>query len=150
MSGSGFYNLPGSRCAQIEVRPINPPRPIVIGATTPAKWRHYEANVKRARALVTYRDAIDDYFRLGEALSTRDKKAVQKSVSGLVKLAHPDGEFSRDELVEYLELALEMRRRVKEQLKKMGGVEYWNTSLSYIDNSSGVERVIEAPEQSAI
>jgi ATP-dependent Lon protease len=99
---------------------------------------------------VTYTDAIDKHFRLGDALSTRDKKAVQKTVSGLIKLIHPDAEYSKDDLEEYLELGLEMRRRVKEQLKKMGGVEYWNTGLSYIDVDSGIERVVEVPEQAAI
>ncbi len=99
---------------------------------------------------VTYTDAIDKHFRLGEALSTRDKKAVQKTVSGLIKLVHPNGEYTKDELAEYVELALEMRRRVKEQLKKMGGVEYWNTNLTYIELSSGKETSVEVPEQAAI
>jgi ATP-dependent Lon protease len=108
------------------------------------------AEILRDLRSTTYTDAIDKYFRLGDALSTRDKKAVQKTVSGLIKLIHPDGEFSKDDLSEYLELALEMRRRVKEQLKKMGGVEYWNTALSYVDLSSGIERVVEVPEQAAV
>jgi ATP-dependent Lon protease len=60
-------------------------------------------------------------------LSGRDQKAVRKTVSGLVKLLHPDGEVSTEHLREYLEFALEMRRRVKEQLKKIAGLEYWDT-----------------------
>jgi len=110
----------------------------------------YLAELFRDLGKVTYTDAIDKHFRLGEALSTRDKKAVQKTVSGLIKLIHPDGEYNTEELAEYLELALEMRRRVKEQLKKMGGVEYWNTNLGYSDLSSGKETIVEVPEQAAI
>ena len=67
-------------------------------------------------------------------------------MSGLVKLLHPDGEVTKAEVSEYLAYAIEMRRRVKEQLKKMGGLEYWDTSLSYIDLEGGEETFVRLPE----
>lgn len=74
------------------------------------------------------------------------KKAVRKIVSGFIKLLHPDGEVTKEEMEEYLAYAMEMRRRVKEQLKKMGGLEYWDTSFSYIDRDSGQETFVPVPE----
>lgn len=94
----------------------------------------------------TFATAIDEQFELGEALNKRDEKAVRKTVSGLIKLLHPDGKYLTEELDEYLKLALEMRRRVKEQLKRMGGLEYWNTNFSYRDRRTGEERFVEVPE----
>jgi len=93
---------------------------------------------------------IDKYFKLGSALNKRDEKAVRKTVSGLIKIIHPDGQFTKDELEEYLKLALEMRRRVREQLKRMGGVEYWNTDFSYIDLELSREHFVNVPEQTTI
>lgn len=107
----------------------------------------YLAEVFRDLRNVSYADVIDRHFELGDALNRRDERAVRKSVSGLVKLLHPTGEVSKDELAEYLELALEMRRRVKEQLRRMGGVEYWNTGLAYRDKVTGVQKVAPIPEQ---
>ena len=92
-------------------------------------------------------EVIDRHFSLGSHLNTRDVKAVRKTVAGLVKLLHPDGEVTRDELREYLELALEGRRRVKEQLKKMGAFEYYQTSFSYRDNDTLQEHFVGVPEQ---
>lgn len=71
-----------------------------------------------------YGDVLDQYFRLGKNLNQRDTIAVRKMVGGLVKLIYPDGTYTRQELEEILQLALEMRRRVKEQLKKLGGMEF--------------------------
>lgn len=88
----------------------------------------------------------DRDFRFGSHLSGRDVKAVRKTVSGLVKLIHPDGEVTKEELAEYIELAMELRRRVKEQLKKMGGLEYWDVGFSYIDRTELSERVVVLPE----
>ena len=72
---------------------------------------------------LSFGDVIDHYFELGESLNKRDEKAVRKTVSGFIKLMHPDGDFTKEDVAYYLELALEFRRRVKEQLKRMGGVE---------------------------
>src|SRR5262249_36580077 len=84
---------------------------------------------------------------LGAHLNARDRKAVRRTVSGLVKILHPHGKVSSDELAEILELALEGRRRVKEQLKKMGSFEYYQTSFSYIVSETGEERFVGVPEQ---
>lgn len=96
---------------------------------------------KRSRS-----DSLDRYFALGSHLNARDVKAVRKTVSGLVKLLHPDDQYSQEELREYLELALEGRRRVKEQLKKLGGFEYFQTSFSYLDQATREERFVGVPE----
>lgn len=92
-------------------------------------------------------DALDRYFRLGSNLNQRDVIAVRKTVSGFVKLLYPDGIFSKEELTEIIEIALEMRRRVKEQLKKIGGMEFFDVNFSYIDNESFDEHFVSAPEQ---
>jgi ATP-dependent Lon protease len=92
-------------------------------------------------------DAIDAHFRLGSHLEGRDANAVRRTVSGFLKLLHPDGEVTRDELREYLEMAIEGRRRVKEQLKKRGSFEFYKTSFSYVDLDDGVERAVGVPEQ---
>lgn len=107
----------------------------------------YLAELFRELRKLSFADALDRHFRFGEALNKRDEKAVRKTVSGFIKLLHPDEEFAAQEIEEYLRLALEFRRRVKEQLRRMGGVEYWNTSLSYWDKASGEERFISIPEQ---
>src|SRR5205823_1054300 len=80
-------------------------------------------------------------------LKSRDRKAVRKTVSGLIKILHPHGDVERDEMAELLELALEGRRRVKEQLKKMGSFEFYNTSFSYTFQETGEERFVGVPEQ---
>ena len=92
-------------------------------------------------------EVVDRYFSLGSHLNARDAKAVRKTVSGLVKLMYPHGEVSREQLGELLALALEGRRRVKEQLKKMGSFEYHQTSFSYVDNESRDERFVGVPEE---
>ena len=92
-------------------------------------------------------DSLDKYFRLGKNLNQRDVIAVRKMVDGYLKLMYPDGEFGKDEVEEVLKLALEMRRRVKEQLKKLGGMEFYDVNFSYIDNDTFEEKYVSVPEQ---
>ena len=94
----------------------------------------------------SFTDRLDLHFTLGTHLNARDQKAVRRSVSGLVKLVYPDGDPSKDEMAELVELALEGRRRVKEQLKKLGAFEYHQTSFSYVDKETQVERYVGVPE----
>ena len=94
-----------------------------------------------------YGDALDRWFRLGKNLNQRDTIAVRRTVDGLLKLIYPDGEFSKEELEEVLQIALEMRRRVKEQLKKLGGMEFYDVNFSYIDNETFEEHYVSVPEQ---
>jgi len=91
--------------------------------------------------------AIDEEFALGASLSARDEKSVRKTVSGLLKILHPHGEWTRAELREYLEFALEGRRRVKEQLKKLAAHDYAKTAFSYIERDTGHEYWVDVPEQ---
>ena len=92
-------------------------------------------------------DAIDKYFRLGKNLNQRDTIAVRKMVGGFVKLLYPDGEYTKEQLEEILKISLELRRRVKEQLKKLGGMEFYDVNFSYIDNESFEEFYVSVPEQ---
>lgn len=92
-------------------------------------------------------DSIDKFFKLGKNLNQRDTIAVRKMVDGFVKLLYPDGEYTKDELEEVLRISLEMRRRVKEQLKKLGGMEFYDVNFSYIDNDSFEEHYVSVPEQ---
>lgn len=94
-----------------------------------------------------YGDALDQYFRLGKNLNQRDTIAVRKMVGGLVRLIYPDGAYTKQELEEILQLALEMRRRVKEQLKKLGGMEFYDVNFSYIDLEDLSEHYVSVPEQ---
>src|SRR5262245_54321752 len=107
----------------------------------------YLAEALRELRKHTFTEVFDRHFSLGSHLKSRDVKAVRKSVSGLVKLIYPHGELTKDELSELAELALEGRRRVKEQLKKMGSFEYHQTSFSFIDNENREERFVGVPEQ---
>ena len=92
-------------------------------------------------------DALDEYFRLGSNLNQRDTIAVRKMVGGLVKLMYPDGIYTKDQLEEILRISLEMRRRVKEQLKKLGGMEFYDVNFSYIDLEDMSEHYVSVPEQ---
>ena len=94
-----------------------------------------------------YGDALDKYFRLGRNLNQRDTIAVRKMVGGYIKLLYPDGEFGKEELEEILKISLEMRRRVKEQLKKLGGMEFYDVNFSYIDLEDMSEHYVSVPEQ---
>lgn len=92
-------------------------------------------------------DALDRYFRLGKNLNQRDTIAVRKMVGGFVKLLYPDGKYTKEQLEEILRISLEMRRRVKEQLKKLGGMEFYDVNFSYIDNETFEEHYVSVPEQ---
>ncbi|MDD4492967.1 MAG: protease Lon-related BREX system protein BrxL [Eubacteriales bacterium] len=92
-------------------------------------------------------DACDKYFRFGTNLNQRDTIAVRKMVSGFTKLLYPDGIFTKDEMKEIVSVSLEMRRRVKEQLKKIGGMEFYDVNFSYIDNETFEEHYVSVPEQ---
>ncbi len=92
-------------------------------------------------------DELDKYFRLGKNLNQRDTIAVRKMVDGFIKLLYPDGEYSKEQLEEILKVSLEMRRRVKEQLKKLGGMEFYDVNFSYIDLETFEERYVSVPEQ---
>jgi len=96
---------------------------------------------------VTYTDVLEEFFALGTHLKQRDTKPVKKTVSGFIKLLHPDGVYTRDDIREYLKIALEMRRRVKEQLKRIGGMEFWDTNFSYIDKETQEEFFVGLPEE---
>lgn len=95
----------------------------------------------------TYTDAIDKYFTLGAQMKQRDTKPVRKTVSGLIKLMHPDGNYTKEDVRKYLVWAIEMRRRVKEQLKRIGGMEFWDTNFSYIDKETQDEFFVSVPEE---
>ena len=107
----------------------------------------YLAEAFRALRKQNRFDAVDQYYRFGSHVEGRDATAVRKTVSGFLKLLHPDGAFGKEEVQEYVELALESRRRVKEQLKKRGAFEFYKTSFSYIDLTDDVERTVGVPEQ---
>jgi ATP-dependent Lon protease len=107
----------------------------------------YLAEALRELRRHNFAEMVDHSFSLGSHLNARDVKAVRKTVAGLAKLIYPHGEFGKDELAELLDLALEGRRRVKEQLKKMGSFEYYKTSFSYIDNETREERFVGVPEE---
>ena len=94
-----------------------------------------------------YGDVIEKYFRLGKNLNQRDTIAVRKMVGGLIKIVYPDGEFTKEQLEEIVQISLEMRRRVKEQLKKLGGMEFYDVNFSYIDNETFEEHYVSVPEQ---
>lgn len=94
-----------------------------------------------------YGDAIDQYFRLGSNLNQRDTIAVRKIVDGYLKLVYPNGQFNKEQLEEILQLALELRRRVKEQLKKLGGMEFYDVNFSYTDKETFEEHYVSVPEQ---
>ncbi len=107
----------------------------------------YLAEALRDLRKMNFTEIIDHHFSLGAHLNARDRKAVRRTVSGLMKILHPHGEVSREDLEEILHLALEGRRRVKEQLKKMGSFEYHQTSFSYQVNETGEEVFVGVPEQ---
>ncbi len=107
----------------------------------------YFAEALRQLRKQSFVRAIDSDFGLGSHLSARDEKAVRKTVSGLLKILHPHGEWTRAELREYLEFALEGRRRVKEQLKKLAAHDYAKCAFSYIERDTGHEYWVEVPEQ---
>jgi ATP-dependent Lon protease len=107
----------------------------------------YLAEALRELRRHNFTEICDRYFTMGSHLVTRDRKAVKKTVSGLMKIIHPKGEATQAEIAELLEFAMEGRRRVKEQLKKMGSFEFYHTSFSYTVTETGEERFVGVPEQ---
>ena len=108
----------------------------------------YLAEYLREMRKRNFADAIDRWFKLGNNLNQRDTIAVRRTVSGLLKLICPHGEYDKEIVRRCLEYALETRRRVKEQLKKIGGMEFYDVHFSYIDLEAGEERFVTVPEQS--
>jgi ATP-dependent Lon protease len=106
----------------------------------------YLAEVVRVLRKESYTDLPERYFKFGPHLSGRDQKATRKTVSGLIKLLHPDGQVTKEEVEEYMRFGMEMRRRVKEQLRKIAGVEYWDVNFSYRDLETGKEQLVPVPE----
>lgn len=94
----------------------------------------------------TYMDRAERFVEFGSHVGGRDAKAIRKTVSGLVKLIHPDGKATKADILDYVEFAMEHRRRVKEQLRKKGGLEYWDVSFSYRDLDNGAETFVGLPE----
>ncbi|MFW6016470.1 MAG: protease Lon-related BREX system protein BrxL, partial [bacterium] len=107
----------------------------------------YLAEFFREMRKRSYTDAVDQYFNLGNNLNQRDVIGVRKTVSGLIKLVHPHGKFNKNDVEEILRYALVGRRRVKEQLKKIGGMEFYDVHFSYIDKEENEEEFISVPEQ---
>ena len=95
----------------------------------------------------SYVNAMDEYFSFGSHLKQRDTKPIRKTVSALIKLMHPDGNYTKEDIREYLTWAIEMRRRVKEQLKRIGGMEFWDTNFSFIDKETQEEIFVSLPEE---
>ncbi|MGI8668847.1 MAG: protease Lon-related BREX system protein BrxL [Aridibacter sp.] len=107
----------------------------------------YLAEFLREMRKRNFSDAINKYFKLGDNLNQRDTIAVKRTVSGLLKLLYPHEDFGREEVQECIKYALEARRRVKEQLKKIGGMEFYDVHFSYIENESFEEKFVSLPEQ---
>ena len=89
-----------------------------------------------------YADIIDQHFILDSSLSGRDTKAIKKTMSGLLKLLHPDLNVTKEEIQEYLEFAMEGRMRVKEQLKRRGGLEFFGANFRYVDKESQMAKQV--------
>jgi ATP-dependent Lon protease len=107
----------------------------------------YLAEYLREMRKRSFADAINKYFKLGRDLNQRDTIAIKHTVSGLLKLLYPNEEYTKDAVRRCLEYALEARRRVKEQLKKIGGMEFFDVHFSYIDQETMEEKFISVPEQ---
>lgn len=107
----------------------------------------YLAEFFREMRKENFGDAIQRYFRLGRDLQQRDVTGVRRTVSGLLKLLYPHGEFDKEAVRECLEYALETRRRIKEQLKRIGGIEFFDVHFSYIDLETNEERFVMVREQ---
>ncbi|WP_233269074.1 protease Lon-related BREX system protein BrxL [Paraglaciecola sp. L1A13] len=107
----------------------------------------YLAEYMREMRKTTFADAIDKFFKLGNNLNQRDVIGVRRTTSGLLKLLFPDGLYKKEDVRVCLTYALEVRRRIKEQLKKIGGMEFFDVNFSYIDNQTLEEFFINVPEQ---
>ncbi|MDO4486391.1 MAG: protease Lon-related BREX system protein BrxL [Bacillota bacterium] len=109
----------------------------------------YIAEFMREMRKESFSDAFDKFFKLGSNLNQRDTIAVRKMVSGFTKLIYPDGDYTKEDIEEILKISLEMRRRVKEQLKKIGGMEFYDINFSYIDGETFEEHFVSVPEQNS-
>jgi len=107
----------------------------------------YIAEYFREMRKRSFTDAVDKYFNLGSHLNQRDTIAIRKTVSGMIKLIYPHGDYTKEDIAEILQYALEGRRRVKEQLKKIGGMEFYDVMFSYIDKETMEEEFVSVPEQ---
>lgn len=101
----------------------------------------------KAQRKSSHTDALDKYFTLGAHIKQRDSRSIRRTVSAFIKLLHPDGNYTKADIREYLVFAMEMRRRVKEQLKRIGGMEFWDTNFSYIDKETQEELFVGLPEE---
>jgi len=110
----------------------------------------YFAEVMRELRKQSFGDAIDKYFKLGSQLNQRDTIAVRKTVSGMLKLIYPNEQYEKEDVEQVLQFALELRRRVKEQLKKIGGMEFFDVNFSYIDNDTFEEHFVAVPEKGSM
>ena len=131
-----FY-LPGWEMPKMENRFLTSHYGLVVD---------YLAEAYKELRKQNYTEIVDRFFRFGSHLNTRDVKAVRKAVSGFIKLLNPNGKIGKEDLEQYIEVALEGRRRVKEQLKKLGAYEYYKTSFSFVDETSEVEKYVAVPE----
>ena len=93
-----------------------------------------------------FTNSFSAYFTLNKCFNTRDTITVGRTFSGLAKLIHPDERMTKEEVREILEYAIECRRRVKEQLRKMTPGEFSDVDLGYIDDETGEETIVELPE----
>ena len=109
----------------------------------------YLAEFMREMRKRNFSDAIHKYFSLGRDLNQRDTIAVKHTVSGLLKLLYPDEAYDKAAVQRCLEYALEGRRRVKEQLKKIGGMEFYDVHFTYVDTDSMEEHHVSVLEQSS-
>src|SRR5699024_8136950 len=107
----------------------------------------YIAEYFREMRKRSFTDAIDKYFNLGSHLKQRDTIAIRKTVSGMIKLIYPHCDYTKEDIAEILQYALEGRRRVKEQLKKIGSMEFYDVMFSYIDKETMEEEFVSVPEQ---
>jgi ATP-dependent Lon protease len=107
----------------------------------------YLSEIIRELRKISYADAYEKYFKLGHDLNQRDVIAVKKTVSGFIKLLYPHGKYNRGNVEKIMRFALEVRRRVKEQLKKIGGMEFYDVNFSYKDNETFNEEYVSIPEQ---
>ncbi|MDE7363029.1 MAG: protease Lon-related BREX system protein BrxL [Oscillospiraceae bacterium] len=107
----------------------------------------YFAEFVRELRKEQYGDKLDTFFKFGKNLNQRDIIAVRRMADGYLKLIYPHDEFTKENVEEIIQISLEMRRRVKEQLKKLGGMEFYDVNFSYIDNETFEEHYISVPEQ---
>ena len=94
-----------------------------------------------------FSDVSDKFYRFGSNLNQRDVIAVRKTISGFTKLLYPNADYTKEDIAEIITVALELRRRVKEQMKKIGGMEFYDVNFSFIDIDTFEEHYVSVPEQ---